>query len=147
MTAIDVSEYILQYAYGKGKQITNLKLQKILYYVQGYALGLFGVPVFEENFVHWQYGPVCQTAYFQFSTNGAEYIIPSPAAPDSLGCSRGMQNKLDKVIYTCLEKTARKLVDMTHGEAPWCNTGDREIISQKSIKQYFANHDPLGIKN
>ncbi|MEY8282188.1 type II toxin-antitoxin system antitoxin SocA domain-containing protein [Oscillospiraceae bacterium 52-8] len=146
MTAIDVSEYILQYASGKGQQITNLKLQKILYYVQGYSLGLFEAPIIEDDFVHWQYGPVCQSAYFQFSTNGAEYIIPSPAAPSSLGCSGSMQRKLDKVINACLWKTARELVDMTHNEAPWRNTADREVISQSSIRQYFTNHDPLKIK-
>ena len=34
-----------------GERLTNLKLQKLLYYQQGYHLAAFGTPLFSENIV------------------------------------------------------------------------------------------------
>ena len=49
-------------AYGasatNGELVSNLKLQKLLYYVQGFHLAVFGEPLFEEEIEAWMYGPV-----------------------------------------------------------------------------------------
>ena len=52
-------------------QVTNLKLQKTLYYVQGYYLYRFGKPLFDDEIVNWAYGPVVPEAYFEFCSYGA----------------------------------------------------------------------------
>ena len=38
--------------------ITNLKLQKLLYYVQSICLLVFGQKAFPEKIIAWSYGPV-----------------------------------------------------------------------------------------
>ena len=64
MNAIELSKNIIAYAAMNGYQVTNLKLQKTLYYVQGYYLARFGKPLFADEIVNWAYGPVVPEAYF-----------------------------------------------------------------------------------
>lgn len=37
--------------------ISNLKLQKLLYYEQGYHLAIFDTPLFDADIEAWMYGP------------------------------------------------------------------------------------------
>ena len=71
MTALQLAEYTIRRATEKDKTITNLKLQKTLYYVQGYSLRALNRSAFDETICHWQYGPVVPIVYFAYSTNGA----------------------------------------------------------------------------
>ena len=54
-----------------GDNITNLKLQKLLYYQQGYHLAVFDTPLFNEAVEAWIYGPVVPVAYDYFQQFGA----------------------------------------------------------------------------
>ena len=74
MNAIELSKNIIAYAAMNGYQVTNLKLQKTLYYVQGYYLARFGKPLFADEIVNWAYGPVVPEAYFKFCSYGAAPI-------------------------------------------------------------------------
>ena len=49
MDALQLSEYIIRYAADQGKSVTNLKLQKTLYYVQGYALRCYPEVAFDDE--------------------------------------------------------------------------------------------------
>jgi uncharacterized phage-associated protein len=44
--------------------LTHLKIQKLLYYAQGFYLANFDKPLFEDNIEAWKYGPVIQSIYF-----------------------------------------------------------------------------------
>ena len=44
--------------YDGGELMSNMKLQKMLYYQQGYHLAAFGTPLFDEDIEAWMYGPV-----------------------------------------------------------------------------------------
>ena len=54
--------------------ITNLKLQKLLYYAQGHYLAEQNTPLFNENFLAWEHGPVIRKIYDKYKTNGAKGI-------------------------------------------------------------------------
>ena len=58
--AIEISKYIVNYANEKGLDITNLKLQKLLYYVQAAFLLLSEgkEPCFSDKIVACLHGPV-----------------------------------------------------------------------------------------
>lgn len=144
MTAMQLAEYTIRKARDREVPITNLKLQKTLYYIQGYVLRVFGEPAFDETICHWQYGPVVPMVYFAYSTNGAE---PLTADEDMVipALRKDFKKLCDKVIEKCLEMTARKLVDKTHGESPWLNTNEREVITHSEIERYFCEKNPLDI--
>lgn len=54
--------------------ISNLKLQKLLYYAQGIHLAVTGEILFEEDVLAWKSGPVVQEVYDMYKVNKAETI-------------------------------------------------------------------------
>ena len=67
MNAIELSKNIIAYAAMNGYQVTNLKLQKTLYYVQGYYLARFGKPLFADEIVNWLMVQLCQRHILSFA--------------------------------------------------------------------------------
>ena len=62
--ALDIARKILSRVdVEHGDTISNLKLQKLLYYVQGFHLASFGRALFEEDMIAWTYGPVVPEVY------------------------------------------------------------------------------------
>jgi len=66
VTAHDVAKYIIAEFHEAEDFITNMKVQKLLYYVQGWHLGLYGAPVFDEQFQAWVHGPVQYEVYNEY---------------------------------------------------------------------------------
>ncbi len=60
-----------------GDNVSNLKLQKLLYYSQGFHLALFNRPLFEEDILAWEHGPVVREVYRRYSRFGSG-AIPVP---------------------------------------------------------------------
>jgi uncharacterized phage-associated protein len=58
VTASDVADYIIVFHHAKGQKITQLKIQKLLYYAQAWFLGLHGCEIFAEEIEAWVHGPV-----------------------------------------------------------------------------------------
>ena len=48
--------------------ITNLKLQKLVYYAQGFSLAMNGEPLFDALIEAWEHGPVCPILYKKYKT-------------------------------------------------------------------------------
>lgn len=55
--------------------ITNLQLQKILFFVQGFSLKNYQQPIMDIQFVKWTYGPAIKDVYRSFKYNGSAPII------------------------------------------------------------------------
>src|SRR5271165_1232342 len=70
-TALEVADVFLKLSQPEaGDTISNLKLQKLLYYVQGYHLAFYGSELFPDPIVAWQYGPVVEGVYHNFKRFG-----------------------------------------------------------------------------
>lgn len=142
MDALQLSEHIIRYASNHGKIVTNLKLQKTLYYVQGYTLRVYPEAAFDDAIYNWQYGPVVPRVYFVYSPYGSD-----PLMPDENMVLPHLSSKIiqlfDYVIDACLNISARQLVEKTHKEEPWAETKRNELISQDAMTRFFCSHDPL----
>ena len=67
LSAQDVADFfILPALEDDGELITNLKLQKLLYYAQGYSLAILDRPIFPEKIEHWTHGPVVHEIYHKY---------------------------------------------------------------------------------
>lgn len=116
--------------------ITNLKLQKLLYYSQGYSLALFDQKLFDECITCWIHGPVVESIYHQFKIYGCS---PLPVAHIEI-------NKYsieDLYVMNFVRReygqyTAWKLRDMTHEESPYLDTPHGGVISTNSLKDFFT---------
>ncbi|KKR47523.1 MAG: putative prophage ps3 protein01-like protein [Parcubacteria group bacterium GW2011_GWA1_40_21] len=143
-TAGNVAKYFIYLAsqafVGDNKEregITNLKLQKVLYFAQAYYLSKIGKPLFSDNIEAWEYGPVVPDVYRKFRHNGSNPII---CEEDKSSLSDEDKETLKKVWGTFGGYSASKLVDITHAHTPWkeANKSTSKIISNKAIKEYYA---------
>ena len=66
ITHRDVAEYFLALANETGGTITNLKLQKLVYYAQAWHLANFDKPLFDAKFEAWVHGPVIPGLYEEY---------------------------------------------------------------------------------
>ena len=136
--AADVASYFLavQGTVGAAKPITNLKLQKLCYYAQGFALGKLGKPLFLDDIQRWDHGPVIPNLYQQYKTFGNS---PIPA-PDNLNLDRfstEVRGVLNSVIQKYGKLSGQALRNQTHREPPWKNTPDGGDITYPLMRSYF----------
>lgn len=116
--------------------ISNLKLQKLLYYAQGCSLAVTGDPLFGDAIVAWQHGPVVECVYHKYKSNGSNGII----FEDDFDFSQftAEENELLEEVYdTFGQYSAWKLRNMTHNETPWLTTQQNAVIPIGVIKDYF----------
>lgn len=140
--ALTVAKYFLSITDRKesGDLISNLKLQKLLYYAQGYSVALYGVknPLFPEKVYAWKHGPVVKRTYHHYSSYGDE-ALPAEAAP---ALDDGTRAFLDEIYRVYGRFSAWALREMTHRESPWLNnfkpnTMDIEI-PLNDLADYFG---------
>lgn len=122
-----------------GDSITNLKLQKLLYYLQGFWLATYNSPLFEEEIEAWTYGPVVPIVYDVFKKYGKEAIPTSKEGTDYILDTDEEERLFEEIYQLYNQFTASALVRMTHNETPWAMTeiGRGEVISQKTMLDYF----------
>jgi len=80
-SAFDIANYFLLKAQEAQEEdqelISNLKLQKLIYYAQGIHLASEGTPLFPDRIEAWTYGPVVPTLYHHYKTYGSSGILGS----------------------------------------------------------------------
>lgn len=120
-----------------GDGISNLKLQKLAYYAQGFYAALFGKPLFNESIEAWTHGPVVPDLYHVYKEHGSGSIPPpgdfdsSVLAPEELGL-------IQEVFEVFGQFSAWKLRNMTHEEAPWVDHARlASVIPFEDIESYF----------
>jgi uncharacterized phage-associated protein len=117
---LNVARYFIIKAYEDGIQaeMTNMKVQKLLYYAQSLHLALYDRPLFTEEIQAWRYGPVCPPAY-QFYSDFEAQQLPIPSQESVLIFSSEQRELLEEVWAYFGGYHAYRLSDMTHGEFPW----------------------------
>lgn len=136
-TASDVARYILSLTdEDSGELISHLKLQKLLYYAQGFHLAIFDKPLFEERIVAWQHGPVVPKVWDVYRDYGSN-PIPKPDDFDRSAISSDARGVIDEIYTVFGQYSAWKLRNMTHEEAPWANVAMNEEIAKASMMEYF----------
>lgn len=122
LTCFDVADYFLAHCDEEsGDLITNLKLQKLAYYAQGFSLALLGKPLFNEKVEAWMHGPVVPELYHVFKAHGNNGL-PIPEEIDLTKYSEDERELLDEVYKVYGQFSAWKLRNMSHEEAPWQQT-------------------------
>ncbi len=137
LTCFDVADYFLSKCDEEaGDTISNLKLQKLVYYAQGFFLAVHDRPLFNEEIVAWQHGPVVPALYQKYKECGA-LGIPTPKDIDYGKYSDEEKELLDAVYLSYGQFSAWKLRNMTHAEPPWKNAEINQVISLAALKDYF----------
>jgi uncharacterized phage-associated protein len=120
-----------------GDIMSNLKLQKLLYYTQGVSLAILNKPIFEEPVVAWEYGPVVENVYHAFRDFGAGAIEKNGEFDPSV--FENEEIDIIKEVYEVYGQfSALKLMNMTHEEMPWKSTPRNQVITHTKLKQHFG---------
>jgi len=144
--ALEVAKYLVSKSVpGTEENITNLKLQKLLYYAQGFHLAIQDSPLFMERIEAWVHGPVVPEVYSEFK-HFAYNEIDTHYDVRMLDLTEEEKKLLNDVWSIFKSYSGKVLEEMTHNEEPWVNARkglgtfdySNERIKKKDIKQYFA---------
>lgn len=140
-SAFDVAKYFLAKCDPEaGEEISNLKVQKLVYYAQGFHLALTGEPLFAEDIQAWQHGPVVPVLYQALKEHGDKHIPAHDDFDPAAVFTPEQIELLDEVYETYGQFSAWKLRLMTHSEAPWKDAdalGYSAVISHESLRTFF----------
>lgn len=136
--AIDVAKYVVTKCENESCPISNLQLQKILYYIQKEYLQGDDI-AFGDNIEAWQFGPVVPDVYYAFSGFGSMPITMKYR----FEITQKDKDKFDPIIEAKRCLNPWDLVEDTHkADGPWQKIygkdghGNRKIIPLDVIKKY-----------
>jgi uncharacterized phage-associated protein len=137
----NVAKYFLNKSIpGTPLAITHLKLQKLVYYAQGWNLAINGKSLFQEEIRAWEHGPVVPDLYTEFRRFGY-FTIPTEIFINKEN-GKSIFNKaelkvLDQVWDAYGEYDGKFLEELTHQEDTWLYAKRNGKIEQNSMKTYF----------
>lgn len=146
-SAMDVAKYFLKRVdVESGESITHLKLQKMVYYAQAWALAFLENPIFSEEIEAWQHGPVVPSLYFYFKDFGYD-PIPKIAVFNEAVFNEEEIYILETVWNVYSKFDAKHLERITHSEEPWkvargdCEEDDKSnaIIGEDNVKEFYKS--------
>ena len=139
----EIAEWFVQRASADvnkgGDYLTQLKLQKLLYYAQGFYMAFNnGERLFKEKIIHLSYGPVVESLISTLKPFSNNPILSlNINIPEIDEQTLAILN----IVYKNLgQYSAYRLVELTHSETPWQETHQGEEISPKDICQYIKEH-------
>jgi uncharacterized phage-associated protein len=144
ISANQVAKYFLAKAdEDVGDGISNLKLQKLVYYAQAYHLAMHGEPLFGDRLEAWEHGPVVPDLYHAYKEYGAANI-PAPSDLQLNAYGEETAEFLDEVYNVFGQYSAWKLRNMTHEERPWVEAyenGERgRVISHAAMRDFYKDY-------
>lgn len=152
MTDINLTaDYVISAMLADGQHgtLSNLKLQKLLYYIEAWHLGILGTRFYspEVGFEAWVHGPVNRLVYERFEKT--KYLYSEITMDDRLNNNPRLNSEDKEFVDYILENYGRfsgmDLETMTHNELPWqearggigpfdaCN----RIISVDTMKSFY----------
>ena len=144
-SAIKVSRYIIKYSNENNLIISNLKLQKLLYFIQSHFLVQKNEICFTDEIKTSDLGPIVQNVYDEYKHFGAGNIpfifVSYEISKDDI---REDDRKLiDEVIDEFSTFRSSELMEMIKNQDPWIRTykqGDKISIDTKLLKEFFTNY-------
>ena len=127
------------------KDLTNKKLQKLLYYSQAWNLVLNNKPLFKEEFQAWVHGPAIPTVYKKYKNFGSKIIDIEISQKDCSALSASEKKLLNEIWRVYGKYDASYLELLTHSEEPWQKArngnmpydASSTVISKQSMKEYY----------
>lgn len=147
----DVADFFIALANVSGEPITNLKLQKLVYYSQAWHLAIWGKPLFSGHFEAWVHGPVCPTLYQQYKAFRWMPIEKDLDEEDLKKMRKAfgptISEFLDEVAEEYMGMTAYDLERLVHSEGPWQwargplpeDAPSRNVIHDEWMKEFYES--------
>lgn len=143
-TAREISEWFLAWAEDLEADISNLKLQKLLYYAQGHSIAQRHEPLFTDSIQAWAHGPVIPNVYHAFKDYGRGPIDADREIGPEFDWDR--YKNVEEFLVAIWDRygslAAWTLREKTHREPPWRDAFEDGVrykdIEPTSLAAYFA---------
>ena len=148
------SSILADYIVFKSGQISHLKLQKLLYYIQAFHLAYFDVKLFDDKFEAWVHGPVSRKVFgtlknYSLLYNELHYvqtegeIHPETVVKEQLTAEQ--KELIDDIISEYGKLSGLELEQLTHAEPPWNEAREglappdkcTNTIDEERMKEYY----------
>ena len=147
MKALEIAKYFLFLARSKnaGDTLSNLKLQKMLYYAQGHFLAIYHKPLFDDRIEAWDHGPVVRDVYNTFKkyqSNSVSFEEIEDFETDFISENKEALELLPFIFAKYGSMGAWELREKTHAESPWKDNYSpclNNEIPQSSIEAFFTD--------
>lgn len=143
-SASEFAKYFIASFQRKNKAISNLKLQKLLYYAQAWHLALYDRPLFSDDIEAWVHGPVVRQVFREYRSfgwrpleiHGASAVVFDSQTTQHLEEVTKVYGKFDGI----------ELERMTHSEAPWRDARgmlapdepSNRVITHEAMKRFYS---------
>lgn len=154
---LDVCRHVINYSNEHDYGISNLKLQKVLYFIQAYFVTKKKdhTRCFDEKIEAWDFGPVVPEAYHEYKQYGSGDIPTIESFimfdKDDIWNSKRVEfedtaisdndkSLIDKVVDKFADYSATDLVSLTHRQSPWIDAYapyQNNEITIDAIREYF----------
>jgi uncharacterized phage-associated protein len=150
-TINQISDYVIFRCKAEGNSdLSALKLQKLLYYIQAWHLAFYGAKAFDGGFQAWIHGPVNRDIYDLYKDTKylySEMTISDVKDADVINkIEEPLKVHVDTILDSYASFSATQLEIMTHQEDPWiearkgCQPNQRceNVISEATMQKYYA---------
>lgn len=149
---INISDYVIFRCKVEGDtDLSALKHQKLLYYIQAWHLAFFEKKAFEGDFQAWIHGPVNRDIYELYK--GKKYLYSEMTMDDLVDndiaqkLDNNIKQHIDIILDAYAKFSATELETMTHNEKPWIEAREgflpnercEKIINPETMKTYYAS--------
>jgi len=142
-----IADYFICRSHKEGvKDLTNKKLQKLLYYSQAWFYTINGVKLFPNKIEAWIHGPAVLEVYQKYKGFGSSMITAEALPENFKDLKKEELDILDNVwsVYGTLDPDY--LEKLTHSEKPWIEArmnktpyeNSSEEISLETMKEYYG---------
>lgn len=114
LEAVQIAKYVITECVKKNTPVSNLHLQKILYYIQVACLKKLNKPCFNDPIEARMFGPVVRNVYRQYSCFGSMPIDWNYDKKDIPDLDTAIKDIIDTVIEQTSSKDPWDLVKDTH---------------------------------
>ena len=151
MKAIDAARALCRLAENEAAdgedRLTNMRVQKLLYYCQGWSMAERGGVLFDEPIEAWVHGPVVRSVYTTLKAYGSNLIDPQVLGDYEGEPSDDEIGFVEKVWNTYKDYSTTSLREMTHKESPWRDArkglpddaSSGQKITTESMRYFFTS--------
>lgn len=145
-----IADYFIALANTTGDPITNLKLQKMVYYAQAWFYAINDRVLFDEDFESWVHGPVLPALYkdyrhFKWNPISRDDLDENSFNQIKIQLGSEVSDFLDELCGEYFGLSGYDLERLTHMEDPWiiarggCSPDDscKNIITKESMRDYY----------
>lgn len=146
-----IADYFIGLSNETQTPITNLKLQKLVYYAQAWSMAINKTELFSEDFQAWVHGPVLPQLYNDYRNYGWKPILREDLNEETFNALKeqlpeNVKKLLAEVEYEYFGLSAYELEKLTHNEDPWLITREGlpddapsdKVIAKPLMRDYYA---------